>query len=56
MAYFRPMLTATGIEKKYGPIQVLKGVGLQVQKGEVVSIVGSSGAGKYFATYNRHIG
>lgn len=40
------MLTATGIEKKYGPIQVLKGVGLEVKKGEVVSIVGSSGAGK----------
>jgi lipoprotein-releasing system ATP-binding protein len=40
------MLTATGIEKKYGPIQVLKGVGLEIQKGEVVSIVGSSGAGK----------
>ncbi len=40
------MLTATGIEKKYGSIHVLKGVGLQVQKGEVVSIVGSSGAGK----------
>lgn len=40
------MLTATGIEKNYGPIQVLKGVGLEIQKGEVVSIVGSSGAGK----------
>lgn len=40
------MLTAEGITKKYGPIEVLKGVGLEVQKGEVVSIVGSSGAGK----------
>src|ERR1700709_515262 len=46
MAYFRFMLTAEGITKKYGPIKGLKGVGLEVQIGEVVSIVGSSGAGK----------
>lgn len=40
------MLTATNILKNYGTLQVLKGVGLTVNKGEIVSIVGSSGAGK----------
>lgn len=40
------MLTATGIRKHYGSLQVLKGVNLQINNGEVVSIVGSSGAGK----------
>jgi lipoprotein-releasing system ATP-binding protein len=40
------MIEAKGIRKKYGDLQVLKGVDLSVQQGEVVSIVGASGAGK----------
>jgi lipoprotein-releasing system ATP-binding protein len=40
------MLTATGIYKNYGSLQVLKGVDIQIKKGEIVSIAGSSGAGK----------
>jgi lipoprotein-releasing system ATP-binding protein len=44
--YFRPMLTAKGITKHYGPLQVLKGVDISLKKGEIVSIAGSSGAGK----------
>jgi lipoprotein-releasing system ATP-binding protein len=40
------MLQGRNIHKKYGNIQVLKGVDIDVQQGEIVSIVGSSGAGK----------
>jgi lipoprotein-releasing system ATP-binding protein len=44
--YFRSMLKAAGIYKKYDQLVVLKGVDISINKGEIVSIVGSSGAGK----------
>ena len=40
------MLKATNIYKTYGSLQVLKGVDIDISKGEIVSISGSSGAGK----------
>jgi len=40
------MLSGKNIHKRYGPVEVLKGVDIDIQKGEVVSIVGPSGSGK----------
>jgi lipoprotein-releasing system ATP-binding protein len=40
------MIVATSIHKSYGPLHVLKGIDIEVQKGEIVSLVGASGAGK----------
>lgn len=40
------MLRATSIHHKYGDLTILNNVSLSVEKGEIVSIVGSSGAGK----------
>ena len=40
------MIHAKGIKKSFGEVEVLRGIDLDIQKEEFVSIVGASGAGK----------
>lgn len=40
------MIKLEGITKSFGSLQVLKGIDLEINKGEIISIVGPSGAGK----------
>ena len=40
------MISGKNIHKRYGSVEVLKGVDMEIEKGEVVSIVGPSGSGK----------
>jgi ABC-type polar amino acid transport system ATPase subunit len=41
-----PMVELKGVHKRFGSLEVLKGVDLQVGKGEVICILGPSGSGK----------
>jgi len=40
------MIAADQIKKSFGTVDVLKGINLNITKGEIVSVVGASGAGK----------
>lgn len=40
------MIKVSNIHKRFGTLEVLKGISLEVKKGELISIVGASGAGK----------
>ena len=41
-----PLLQLRGIETFYGKIQALRGVDIDVNKGEIVTLIGANGAGK----------
>src|SRR5215208_2146879 len=41
-----PMLKLAGVHKRFGDLEVLRGINLEVGKGEVVCILGPSGSGK----------
>ncbi len=40
------MLEIKGLRKSYGELEVLKGVDLSVEKGDVIAVLGPSGSGK----------
>ena len=41
-----PIVTVNGLRKRFGTNEVLKGIDLAVQPGEVIAIIGKSGSGK----------
>jgi polar amino acid transport system ATP-binding protein len=41
-----PLVNIADVRKSYGPLEVLKGVSIEIDKGDVVSIIGRSGSGK----------
>ncbi|WP_416896850.1 MAG: ABC transporter ATP-binding protein [Minwuia sp.] len=41
-----PMLKVANVETYYGPIMAIRGVSLEVNKGDIVTVLGSNGAGK----------
>jgi branched-chain amino acid transport system ATP-binding protein len=41
-----PVLRLLNVESAYGPIRAIRGVSLQVQRGEIATVLGSNGAGK----------
>jgi polar amino acid transport system ATP-binding protein len=46
MTALRPMVLAEGVHKRFGRLEVLKGIDLSVDPGDVMCIVGPSGSGK----------
>jgi len=42
----QPIISLKNVRKSFGPLEVLKGVSLDVRKGEVICIIGPSGSGK----------
>ncbi|MFF7641106.1 ATP-binding cassette domain-containing protein [Streptomyces canus] len=42
----RPLVEARGVRKQFGALQVLKGIDLEVRRGEVMCLLGPSGSGK----------
>ncbi len=46
MAAGDPMLRVEGLEVYYGNIHALKGISLEIEQGEIVTLIGANGAGK----------
>jgi ABC-type branched-subunit amino acid transport system ATPase component len=42
----KPLLQLLNVESSYGPIKAIRGVSLDVHAGEIVTVLGSNGAGK----------
>jgi polar amino acid transport system ATP-binding protein len=42
----KPMVLAEGVHKRFGRLEVLQGINLEVQRGEVMCLLGPSGSGK----------
>ena len=42
----KPIIEVKDLKKSFGTLQVLKGINTEVQKGEVVVVIGPSGSGK----------
>ena len=42
----QPVLRLLNVESAYGPIKAIRGVSLQVRRGEIATVLGSNGAGK----------
>ena len=40
------MIKIQNLHKTFGSLEVLKGIDLEIEKGEVVAVIGSSGTGK----------
>jgi ABC-type histidine transport system ATPase subunit len=40
------MLEVTNIRKRFGSVEVLKGISLSARRGDVISMIGASGSGK----------
>ncbi len=45
-AYSGPIIELKGVEKSFGDLRVIKGVDVEIEKGEVVCVIGPSGSGK----------